>query len=94
MVRPLPSPPSFLHTNNSLTEWIMGIAAKEGYVGSNSRAMQLWEESYPSGALSVALTDTFTTKPFFDDFVADPVRANRWKGLSFAFSFLFWGGRG
>ncbi|GAA5854293.1 hypothetical protein JCM9279_005113, partial [Rhodotorula babjevae] len=36
---------------------------------------------YPSGALSIALTDTFTTKPFFDDFVADPERARRWKGL-------------
>lgn len=62
-------------------EWIMGVAALTGYEGSNGRAMDLWEKSFPSGALSIALTDTFSTKPFFDDFVSDPERANRWKGL-------------
>ncbi|KAL8279209.1 hypothetical protein RQP46_008465 [Phenoliferia psychrophenolica] len=62
-------------------EWIMGIAAMEGYAGSNGRAMDLWDLAYPSGALSIALTDTFTTKPFFDDFLSNPTRARKWKGL-------------
>ncbi|KAK4702232.1 nicotinate phosphoribosyltransferase, partial [Phenoliferia sp. Uapishka_3] len=64
-----------------LAEWIMGIAAMHGYVGSNGLAMDLWESAYPSGALSIALTDTFTTAPFFDDFLSNPERARRWKGL-------------
>lgn len=59
----------------------MGIAALAGYAGSNARAMALWDATYPSGALSIALTDTFSTKPFFDDFVANPERSRRWKGL-------------
>ncbi|KAK4054474.1 nicotinate phosphoribosyltransferase [Microbotryomycetes sp. JL201] len=62
-------------------EWIMGIAALTGYEGSNGRALDLWEETYPSGALSIALTDTFSTKPFFNDFVSKPERARRWRGL-------------
>lgn len=82
----------------------MGIAALEGYEGSNGRTMDLWEkvsslvpshsiaappaqlcellpQIYPDGSLGIALTDTFTTRPFFDDFVANPERARRWKGL-------------
>ncbi|GAA5838853.1 hypothetical protein JCM3766R1_004229 [Sporobolomyces carnicolor] len=62
-------------------EWIMGIAAFEGYEHCNGRAMDAWEKIYPDGSLSIALTDTFTTKPFFEDFVANPDRAKRWKGL-------------
>ncbi|GAA5960790.1 hypothetical protein JCM8115_000153 [Rhodotorula mucilaginosa] len=62
-------------------ELIMGIAALEGYEGSNGRTMDLWEKIYPDGSLGIALTDTFTTRPFFDDFVANPERARRWKGL-------------
>ncbi|BGP40195.1 nicotinate phosphoribosyltransferase [Rhodotorula kratochvilovae] len=62
-------------------EMVMGIAALEGYEGSNGRTMDAWEKVYPDGSLGVALTDTFTTKPFFDDFVAKPERARRWKGL-------------
>ncbi|GAA5850587.1 hypothetical protein JCM8547_001921 [Rhodosporidiobolus lusitaniae] len=62
-------------------EFMMGIAAVEGYEGCNGRAMDQWEKVYPSGALSIALTDTFTTKPFFEDFVSQPERARRWKGL-------------
>ncbi|SCZ91930.1 BZ3501_MvSof-1269-A2-R1_Chr2-1g04184 [Microbotryum saponariae] len=62
-------------------EWIMGIAALHGYEKSNALAMRLWDECYPSKALSVALTDTFSTKPFFDDFVADPERSRTWRGL-------------
>ncbi|GAA5945997.1 hypothetical protein JCM3775_003612 [Rhodotorula graminis] len=62
-------------------EMVMGIAALEGYEGSNGRTMDMWEKVYPDGSLGIALTDTFTTKPFFDDFVANPERARRWKGL-------------
>ncbi|GAA6042135.1 hypothetical protein JCM8097_003127, partial [Rhodosporidiobolus ruineniae] len=62
-------------------EFIMGIAALEGYEGCNGRAMDAWEKVYPDGSLGIALTDTFTTKPFFDDFVSNPDRAKRWKGL-------------
>ncbi|SCV71949.1 BQ2448_4643 [Microbotryum intermedium] len=62
-------------------EWIMGIAALRGYEKSNALAMRLWDECYPSKALSVALTDTFSTKPFFDDFVANPERSKTWRGL-------------
>ncbi|GAA5868235.1 hypothetical protein JCM3774_000612 [Rhodotorula dairenensis] len=62
-------------------ELIMGIAALEGYEGSNGRTMDLWEKVYPDGSLGIALTDTFTTRPFFEDFVANPERARRWKGL-------------
>lgn len=36
---------------------------------------------YPDGSLGIALTDTFTTRPFFEDFIAKPERARRWKGL-------------
>lgn len=96
---------------------VMGIAALEGYEGSNGRTMDAWEkvrplcpwfysprprtaarrapghspssvcptrahaQVYPDGSLGIALTDTFTTRPFFDDFVANPARARRWKGL-------------
>ncbi|TNY18322.1 Quinolinate phosphoribosyl transferase [Rhodotorula diobovata] len=62
-------------------EMVMGIAALEGYEGSNGRTMDAWEKVYPDGSLGIALTDTFTTRPFFDDFVANPARARRWKGL-------------
>lgn len=40
----------------------LGIAAMEGYEGSNARALQQWEAVYPDGALRVALTDTFSTR--------------------------------
>ncbi|GAA5825903.1 hypothetical protein JCM5353_004547 [Sporobolomyces roseus] len=62
-------------------EWVMGIAAFHGYEHCNGRAMDLWEKIYPDGSLSIALTDTFTTKPFFEDFTSNPERALRWKGL-------------
>ncbi|GJN90548.1 hypothetical protein Rhopal_003560-T1 [Rhodotorula paludigena] len=62
-------------------EMVMGIAALEGYEGSNGRTMDVWEKVYPDGSLGIALTDTFTTKPFFDDFVSNPERARRWRGL-------------
>lgn len=62
-------------------ELIMGEAALTGYEGSNGRTMDLWDKTYPSGGLSIALTDTFSTKPFFEDFVSKPERAKRWRGL-------------
>lgn len=62
-------------------EWIMGIAALEGYEGANGRAMDLWDQTYPSHVLGIALTDTFSTKPFFTDFVSNPERARLWRGL-------------
>ncbi|KAI0259862.1 nicotinate phosphoribosyltransferase, partial [Gloeopeniophorella convolvens] len=61
-------------------EWFMGIAAMRGYEHANSIALDLWEEVYPS-ALLLALTDTFSTRAFFEDFAADGARARRWRGL-------------
>lgn len=69
-------------------EWIMAIGAlemakgnKTSYLGLNGIAMDLWDKTYPSGALSIMLTDTFGSKIFLEDFVSNPVRANHWKGL-------------
>lgn len=61
-------------------EMIMGVAALSGYPGSNGRVLDLWEDLY-KGELTIALTDTFSTKPFWEDFCADVDRAKRWKGL-------------
>ncbi|KZO96733.1 nicotinate phosphoribosyltransferase [Calocera viscosa TUFC12733] len=65
-------------------EWTMGIAALHGYEHANSIALDLWEETYPttpSNALHIGLTDTFSSDVFFRDFLADPARARRWRGL-------------
>lgn len=35
----------------------------------------------PSAGLLIYLPDTFSIKPFFEDFLSDPERARRWKGL-------------
>ena len=40
------------------------VAALKGYKDANMRALDLWEEVYP-GEPFFALTDTFTTKAFF-----------------------------
>jgi len=61
-------------------EWFMGIAAMKGYEHANGIAMDFWEAVYPN-VLLLALTDTFSTKAFFQDFVANPERARRWRGL-------------
>jgi len=61
-------------------EWFMGVAAIAGYENANGRAMDYWEAVYPN-ALLVALTDTFSTEVFYQDFVKDPERAKRWTGL-------------
>ncbi|KAL7423219.1 nicotinate phosphoribosyltransferase [Cryptotrichosporon argae] len=65
-------------------EWIMAIGATFGYKGANGRAMDMWEEVYPRKDPApplVMLTDTFTARAFFADFIADPTRALRWGGL-------------
>jgi nicotinic acid phosphoribosyltransferase len=36
-----------------------------GYEHANSTALDLWEEVYPNGLTLLALTDTFSTKAFF-----------------------------
>lgn len=61
-------------------EWTMGIAALRGYDHSNRTALELWEQVYcppaftptsPSNNLTIALTDTFSTKVFWEDLLAD-----------------------
>jgi len=52
-----------------------------GYEHANNIALDLWEEVYPSGLTLLALTDTFSTKGFFQNFVTDVERARRWHGL-------------
>lgn len=61
-------------------EWFMGIGAMRGYEHANGIALDLWEEVYPDSVL-VALTDTFSTKAFFQDFASDAERARRWRAL-------------
>lgn len=74
-------------------EWTMSLAALEGYDHVNLRALQLWDQVYappgfvpnsPSHDLTIALTDTFSTKVFFDDLCSKPEGkeiAKRWRGL-------------
>jgi len=61
-------------------EWFMGVAALKGYQGANALALDLWEQVYPQHLL-FALTDTFSTQAFFQDFVSNPDRVRRWRGL-------------
>jgi len=61
-------------------EWFMGVAALKGYKDANMRALDLWEEVYP-GEPFFALTDTFTTKAFFQGFATNPDRIPCWHGL-------------
>ncbi|KAI0293813.1 nicotinate phosphoribosyltransferase [Russula brevipes] len=62
-------------------EWFMGVAAIRGYEHANGIALDLWEEVYPNTMTLLALTDTFSSKAFFQDFAADVERARRWHGL-------------
>lgn len=48
-------------------EWIMGVSALEGLRNANRHALQKWVETY-RGSLGTALTDTFGTDAFFNDF--------------------------
>jgi len=61
-------------------EWFMGVAAIKGYERTHCVALDLWEEVYGDQHL-IALTDTFTTKAFIQDFSLDPARAQRWTGV-------------
>ncbi|PPQ91005.1 hypothetical protein CVT25_013930 [Psilocybe cyanescens] len=63
-------------------EWFMGVGALKGYEHANAVALRLWEEVYQeSQAPLISLTDTFTTKSFIKDMIADPELALRWTGL-------------
>ena len=74
-------------------EWTMGIAALEGYSHSNLRSLQLWDTVYsppnfepnsPAHDLTVALTDTFSTRVFWEDLLSSTSGqeiAKRWRGL-------------
>ena len=78
--------PSF---SNVRANAYLQIAAVTGYQKSNIRASELWEQVYPidgPGTLHIALTDTFSSKPFFDDFFFSEDGRHkqfpqRWKGL-------------
>jgi nicotinate phosphoribosyltransferase len=74
-------------------EWTMGIAALQGYDRVNLRALQLWDAVYsppnfvaqqPGHDLTIALTDTFSTRVFWDDLLSSDEGkeiARRWRGL-------------
>lgn len=59
-------------------EWIMGISALESFRHANRCAMQIWSNIY-KGNLGIALTDTFGTDAFFEDF--DGVLARLFDGV-------------
>lgn len=61
-------------------EWFMGVAALDGYDNANTRALDLWEQTYQD-VLLTALTDTFSTQAFFREFSQDRERACRWTSL-------------
>jgi nicotinate phosphoribosyltransferase len=48
-------------------EWIMGVSALESLRYANRYALQNWNRVY-NGDLGIALTDTFGTAAFFEDF--------------------------
>ncbi|WFD00221.1 nicotinate phosphoribosyltransferase [Malassezia yamatoensis] len=74
-------------------EWTMAIAAIEGYEHSNLRALQQWDSEYqpptftpqqPSANLTIALTDTFSTRVFWDDLLSCDEGVEilrRWRGV-------------
>ncbi|WAR63124.1 hypothetical protein PtB15_18B206 [Puccinia triticina] len=63
-------------------ELIMAEGALGGYDGVNMRVLNQWEKCFPHHPeLWIALTDTFGTKPFFDELVKHPDLAKRWTGL-------------
>lgn len=74
-------------------EWTMAIAALQGYEHANLRSLQAWDAVYsppnfepgsPGHDLTIALTDTFSTRVFFDDLLSSHEGreiARRWRGL-------------
>lgn len=48
-------------------EWIMGVSALDGLRHANRDALNRWCETY-QGNLGTALTDTYGSEAFFDDF--------------------------
>lgn len=59
-------------------EWIMGISALESLRHANRYALRAWNDVY-QGNLGVALTDTFGSEAFFQDF--DSVLARLFDGV-------------
>ncbi|GJJ16124.1 hypothetical protein Clacol_010404 [Clathrus columnatus] len=59
-------------------EWFMAIGALMGYEHVNGKAMDVWHSVYGTANL-IALTDTFTTDVFFQDFTGE--RARLWSGI-------------
>ena len=70
-------------------EWFMFHAAKFGYKIANKLALENWVKTY-RGDLGIALSDTFTTEVFFQDFdtlyakLFDGVRHDSGSPLEFA----------
>ncbi|KAG0372192.1 nicotinate phosphoribosyltransferase [Mortierella sp. AD032] len=61
-------------------EWFMGIAAILGDASqANQVALDRWAQTYPSQALGIALTDTFTTEVFLKTFKGSLARD--WTGV-------------
>lgn len=48
-------------------EWIMGVSALEGLRHANKHALRIWSDVF-EGNLGIALTDTFGTEAFLQDF--------------------------
>lgn len=74
-------------------EWTMGIAAIYGYEHSNMNSLDLWDAVYappaftpksPTEDLTIALTDTFSTRVFWRDLTSSEKgieMLRRWRGL-------------
>lgn len=59
-------------------EWIMGISALESLRHANYYALKIWSKVF-NGNLGIALTDTFGTDAFFEDF--DPYLSRLFDGV-------------
>ncbi len=59
-------------------EWIMGISALESLRHANYHALKIWSDVF-GGNLGIALTDTFGTDVFFQDF--DPYLSRLFDGV-------------
>lgn len=78
-------------------EWTMALAALSSYKGSNSKALETWDQIYsppnfepknPGQDLTIALTDTFSTKVFWKEMMESEEggeesrdRLRRWRGV-------------